>query len=288
MKKCLVLLLALVLVLSAIPALEEEVKAECEQYGGVYYYYSVSDSEATITDASNVSGAITLPSSLGGYPVASIGDRAFYYDSQLTEVIIPDGIATIGYCAFGHCDSLTTVIMPDSITEMEAFAFRDCSNLAKIALSNSMTYTGNSAFYNCDSLTDITIPDSVTEISGWTFYDCDGLTGITIPQIPILVSDTGGYRQCQITDLDFYIDNYDNLCVKISGTCTNTQYPNTSICIEYKVYDSNQVVIASGHTYTTALDVGDKFIAKNTLLYDVAEELIDYETYRFVLVNATA
>ncbi len=51
------------------------------------YTYTVSESKATITDCDNsASGDITIPSTLGGYPVTYIGDSAFNWCSSLTSV----------------------------------------------------------------------------------------------------------------------------------------------------------------------------------------------------------
>ena len=61
------------------------------------YTYEVSDGEATITGCDNlVIGSITIPSTLGGYPVTSIGDWAFSDCSKLTSITISNGVTNIG------------------------------------------------------------------------------------------------------------------------------------------------------------------------------------------------
>ena len=70
-------------------ALLSPIKADAATEGD--YTYTVSSGKATITDCSeSISGAITIPSTLGGYPVTSIGSYAFYNCSSLTSVTIPD------------------------------------------------------------------------------------------------------------------------------------------------------------------------------------------------------
>ncbi len=50
------------------------------------YTYSVSNGNVTITKCNiSANGAIEIPSTLGGYPVTSIGSSAFYICSSLTE-----------------------------------------------------------------------------------------------------------------------------------------------------------------------------------------------------------
>ena len=45
-----------------------------ETVGGVVWSYSVANSAATVTGADPASGALTIPSKLGGYTVKSIGN----------------------------------------------------------------------------------------------------------------------------------------------------------------------------------------------------------------------
>ena len=59
-----------------------------------YYTYTVSGGEATITGCDITTGAITIPSTLNGYPVTVIGDFAFDECTDLTSVIIGDSVTT--------------------------------------------------------------------------------------------------------------------------------------------------------------------------------------------------
>ena len=97
MKKVLSLLLAFAMIFAIVPM--SALTASAETYE--YYTYEVSDGEATITDVSeSISGDITLPSTLGGYPVISIGDWAFEDCSSLKSVTIPNSVTSIGDAAF--------------------------------------------------------------------------------------------------------------------------------------------------------------------------------------------
>lgn len=96
------------------------------------YTYTVSDGEATITDCdASTSGSITIPSSLGGYPVTSIDNYAFLYCSKLISVTIPVGVTNIGSHAFSYCSSLASVTIPDSVTSIGILLFEDCIKLAQ-------------------------------------------------------------------------------------------------------------------------------------------------------------
>ena len=115
-------------------------KADAENYG--VFVYSVSDDEATITGTTySPSGALTIPSAIGGYSVTGIGSSAFSGCTGLTSVTVPDSVTSIGERAFYNCSCLASITIPDSVTSI-----------------------GQRAFYGCTSLASVTIPDSVTSI----------------------------------------------------------------------------------------------------------------------------
>ncbi|MBO7207128.1 MAG: leucine-rich repeat domain-containing protein, partial [Kiritimatiellae bacterium] len=138
---------------------------ETETVNGIPWEYTVSNGKATVTDVpETVSGSVTVPSTLGGYPVMSIGDYAFHNYRSLTSVTIPDSVTSIGEDAFWYCRSLTSVTIPDSVTSIGDYAFWDCSSLTSVTIPDSVTSIGDYAFWDCSSLTSVTIPDSVTSI----------------------------------------------------------------------------------------------------------------------------
>ena len=76
MKRIISIALVLVLLVTVLPVFAMPVSAESE--GG--YMYEVQDGEAFIFDWEQpFSGAVTIPSELGGYPVTRIRDGFFSY-----------------------------------------------------------------------------------------------------------------------------------------------------------------------------------------------------------------
>lgn len=112
--KLLSLLLCAVMVLGSVAVGGEEfaqvldafsVKASAASSG--IYTYNITNSKATITDCSTgASGEIIIPSTLGGYPVTSIGYDAFDGCTGLTSVTIPDSVTSIGAGAFDKCQNI--------------------------------------------------------------------------------------------------------------------------------------------------------------------------------------
>ena len=194
MKKLFGSLIALICVVACVLILPIEADAATEGY----YTYSVSNGEATITGVStSISGAITIPSTLGGYHVTAIGESAFFECTRLTSVTIPDSVTTIGSWAFAWCSGLTSITIPDSVTSICYGAFMECTSLESINIPDSVTSIGMNAFIDCRSLISITIPDSVTSIGGNAFTGCTGLEEInyyapTISDFSSYVFDRAG------------------------------------------------------------------------------------------------
>ena len=135
------------------------------------FKYKVSNGQVTIVSCDKtVKGKLTIPDTLGGYPVTSIGDAAFYLCSDLKSITIPNSVTRIGKEAFDSCFALKNIKIPHSMTSIGYGAFDSCRGLTNITIPNSVKSIGSSAFYNCEKLKSITIPDSVTSIGSSAFF----------------------------------------------------------------------------------------------------------------------
>ena len=176
-------------------ALPPRVQAQC-------FTYTTNNGAITITNYTCSGGAVTIPSTINGYPVTSIGGYAFQY-STLTSVTIPNSVTNIGYFAFNTCSNLAGITIGANVTSIGPGAFNQCFSLTNITIPNSVTSIGDAAFDLCWSLTSVTIgtnvasiganafggtalnsvafPGSLTSIGSGAFAGCSKLTGITIP-----------------------------------------------------------------------------------------------------------
>ena len=119
---------------------------------------SKSNSEAI---SPKPTGTVTIPTSLGGKPVTSLGASAFKGCSGLVGVAIPASVTNIGSSAFRNCSGLVNVAIPDGVTRIGGSAFLGCSGLMHVTIPTSVTNIGSSAFKDCESLTSVVIPQYV-------------------------------------------------------------------------------------------------------------------------------
>ncbi len=128
---------------------------------------------------------ITLPDSL-----IIIDEYAFEYCDSLTSVTIPNSVTTIGKDAFSGCNSLKSIVIPDSVVTIGVHAFSYCNSLESVTIGNGITTIGDYAFYSCDELSDVTLGNNIKTIGRYAFGYCIGLE---IIQIPDSVTSLGDY-----------------------------------------------------------------------------------------------
>ena len=183
---------------------------------GIEWTYSIYDDEASVSYvADGATGAISIPSTLGGCPVTDIREGAFWGCSNLTAIAIPNSVTSIGRESFRFCSGLTAIAIPASVAEIGELAFGGCDGLESIVVAasnpvfdsrndcnaivetesgrlvagckntvipNGVTSIGDFAFNRCYGLTSITIPTGVTNIDRYAFSGCFGLATVMIQE----------------------------------------------------------------------------------------------------------
>ncbi len=179
MKRLNAILLTMALILTMLPS--TVLMAAADTSGD--YTYQVSNGVATITKYNGTGGNVTIPASLGGYPVRTIGTGAFASCAGLTSVTIPSGVTALGDDAFRRCGSLRTVTIGSGVATIGVGAFQDCAAMTSVTIPAGVSAIGDFAFWRCTSLKILALPETLQTIGEAAFDECTSLTTLTIPAV---------------------------------------------------------------------------------------------------------
>ncbi len=120
-------------------------------------------------DGAKVAGDLVLPSGITRIPYG-----AFSYCSDITSVVIPEGV-TILQMAFAYCTGITQATIPGSVTDF-GYSFFQCTGLKTVEIQEGVKKISSDAFDGCTNLTTITLPTSLTNIVRYAIPDAETLT----------------------------------------------------------------------------------------------------------------
>lgn len=117
------------------------------------------DGSVTINRYIGSGGDVVIPAEIDGKPVFAIGNvvgttGAFQDCTNVTSVVIPDGVVEIQDNAFYGCTNLEVVTVPSSVILLRNCAFSDCPKLHAIYFEGNAPQQANYVF---DATEDVTI-----------------------------------------------------------------------------------------------------------------------------------
>lgn len=183
------------------------------QQSGDFGYTVNGGVNIIITGYAGFGGAVSIPDSINGLPVAFINQTAFYGKSNITSIAFPSSVQSIPAGSFAYCASLSEITVdplnpifssvdgvlfnkkqttlleypmgkagnytiPNGVIRIASWAFNACVNLTSVTIPQGVKNIGQGAFDTSTSLTSITIPSTVTNIDIQGFHDCYALTNI--------------------------------------------------------------------------------------------------------------
>ncbi len=153
-----------------------------EDDGVPYTYVELEDGTIEIRSYTGKRRFITIPDTIDGKPVTSIGEDAFSGQNRLREVHLPAYLRQIRDRAFSGCSNLTFVTIPDSVTYIGASAFLDNVRLSAVSFGtgSKLQTIGSFAFQNCSQLQRFELPSSVTSVDGSAFFGTTSLRQYSI------------------------------------------------------------------------------------------------------------
>lgn len=182
--------------------------------GNIYKYSYLTSTTIEIVGFEGITDephAITVPATYYDeetkteYHIGAIGDEAFYANSSVRTIALPEGLTRIGAYAFANCEAMTAVTFPSTLETVDKGAFYGCDiietydfsktalaaigdnafadspALATVQFPGTLKTIGAAAFLNCTALTAITLPEGVETVETQAFYNCTAVESLTLP-----------------------------------------------------------------------------------------------------------
>ncbi len=204
------------------------------EYNSGDWKYTVSNGKATVIGYTGTETTLNFPTTLGGYPVDSIGYSAIKNNARVNSVIIPEGYGSIGESAFYGCKRLQNVIIKENTNKdfertIGNYAFEGCIALNEICIPEGYVSIGGYAFRGCEYLNNVSIPKSIKDIGtylyGYSFGECIRLETVTLVEggtSAATIQDTT-FKGCTALKSITIPANYNSIGMAAFSGCTNLQ-----------------------------------------------------------------
>jgi len=170
--------------------------------------YRVENGLVTITESRCIHPSIEVPSTIDGYPVTSIGRRAFNDCTEMTSITLPPGIISIEDSAFG-LTHITSIKLNEGLKKIGRYAFA-FSHLEKVEFPVGLEEIGDKAFFDTHlqsvilpeglisigddsfnsmypmgtkcAISSVSFPSTLKRIGDHAFEQCENLQQVTLPK----------------------------------------------------------------------------------------------------------
>lgn len=141
----------------------------------------------------NYTKCVKVPEKIDGYPVTTIGKRAFQWGKAET-IILPESITTIEEDAFFGCKNLQTIEGIESVETIGDGAFYMCYFLEEWDLSN-VKELGEGAFAQCNTMNKLEIPEGINVIKSSLCCRMGSLSEVKLPD-SVITLESSSFRNC--------------------------------------------------------------------------------------------
>lgn len=210
------------------------------------FSYATYKGAVTITKYQGADADVTIPATIDGLPVTSIGKDAFngwlqHACTSLTNVVIPESVTSIGDNAFYYCVNLPAIKIGRNVTRIGYLPFRRCNKMTAITVDplNPEYSSVDGVLFDKKQTTllhypggktePFVIPGTTTLVKEWSLAECFGLSRITVPASVTTIEQ---YAFCFCTNLtDIVVDPLNSRYSSVEGVLfdksrvTLIQYP---------------------------------------------------------------
>ncbi|MBR2460343.1 MAG: leucine-rich repeat protein [Clostridia bacterium] len=205
--------------------------------------------------------ALVLPESVNGSGYV-IGSSFMYGNTDITSVVIPEGVTEIRGQAFSGCESLNYVSVPSTVKKIGTEAFYNCSALQEIKLEAELDEFGDHAFYGAP----------YSSIEGITLYENGYYLGSTKHPYQVLLTVVKGAIELKIHSDTVFIAA--EACMEASAL-TSVSVPSGVTRIPYACFAAcgqlKEITLREGLRYIGEFAFFDCYSLKSVGLPDSLE-----------------
>ena len=221
---------------------------------GLLYETDNSFEHFYLSGHKGTNGDASVPELYSGRDVVAILPSAFYGNTTLVSLKLPDTITYIGESAFKNCINLRKVNIPAGVSSLEFGVFSGCESLTELLeipfneknyfgyFFGAYSYKDNEtsvpeslktvtlragskvsdyAFANCVYITDIVLPDGLLSIGAYAFMKCTSLRNIKIPSDSVTTIGEHAFSGCASLEWFEIPDSVTSVDESILEGCNN-------------------------------------------------------------------
>lgn len=240
--------------------------------------------------------------------VTAIGERAFFNNQAVTEIILPEGLLSIGTSAFYNCSHLERVQLPASLNQIDSQAFSLCTSLTEHVLSPDNPYfvVQDGILYNQQQTalnsypagkTDpaFSIPDTVTFVTPWAFEGNLYLEQVYVPEgvseMPFAFGYCPQLREIQVAEGNTSFRSEEGVLYTKDGQ-TLVFYPPNREGDYFDIPQTVQQVESNaffGSRYLTKITVPEGVSVLNVFVFKEVQQLRElYLPASITMIDSTA
>jgi hypothetical protein len=166
---------------------------------GISYFLNTPyTGEATVFSNDSAVGSIVIPpeifdSDSNSYLVTEISVNAFKNDTNITSIVLSDGLKRIGRSAFEN-SIIEEINIPISVNNIGDSIFKDCASLRNVNWDSLFGDIPNNTFENCVSLASFLVPSTIYNVGGEAFKG-SGITSMVLPDF-ITKAQASTFENC--------------------------------------------------------------------------------------------
>lgn len=157
------------------------------------FEYDDVDGGVTITKYTGTDDVVSIPETIEGKDVVSIGASSFMNCSTLIGLKLSDSVTVVDEKAFLNCKNMKVLVTGTSLKTINKYGFGNCTSLSDVELNEGLHELKLSSF-GFTNITKIEIPSSVTVIESPFTKQTDGkliIVGETGSSIEKYVNENG-------------------------------------------------------------------------------------------------